>query len=144
VKLLSQNTKVEALGKVPLLAGLSKRERAQLAKVAEELEIPAGRKIATEGTRGREFFAIVDGQVEVTRKGKRLATLGPGDFVGEFALIIGGPRPATATAKTPLHVFVLTDRHFKDLLRSNPGVELKVMRSLAEWVRKLRKDDPTL
>ena len=47
---------------MPLLAGLSKRERAQLAKVAEELEIPAGRKLAAEGTRGREFFAIVEGR----------------------------------------------------------------------------------
>jgi CRP-like cAMP-binding protein len=144
VKLLTQNTKVEALGKVPLLAGLSKRERAQLAKVAEDLEIPAGRKIATEGTRGREFFAIVEGEVELTQKGKRIGTLGPGEYCGEFALIIGGPRPTTATAKTPLRVFVLTDRHFKELLRNNPGVELKVMRSLAEWVRRLRKNDPTL
>jgi CRP-like cAMP-binding protein len=144
VKLLSQDTKIEALGRVPLLAGLSKRERAQLARVAEELEIPAGRKIASQGTRGREFFAIVDGEAEVTQDGKRIGTLGPGDYCGEFALIIGGPRPTTVVAKTPLRVFVLTDRHFKELLRNNPGVELKVMRSLAEWVRRLRKNDPTL
>ena len=80
----------------------------------------------------------------MTKKGKKIGTLGPGDHCGEFALIIGGPRPTTVTAKTPVRVFVLTDRHFKQLLRTNPGVELKVMRSLAEWVRRLRQNDPTL
>jgi CRP-like cAMP-binding protein len=71
-------------------------------------------------------------------------TLGPGDFYGEFSLIMGRPRRMTATAKTPVRAFVLTERHFKELLRSNPGVELKVMRSLAEWVRTLLKDPALL
>jgi CRP/FNR family transcriptional regulator, cyclic AMP receptor protein len=144
VKLLTQNTKVDALAKVPLLAGLSKGERAQLAKVAEELDVPAGRKLAVEGARGREFFAIVEGQADVTKQGKKIGTLGPGDHCGEFALLIGGPRPTTVTATTPVRMFVLTDRDFKQLLRTNPGVELKVMRSLAEWVRRLRQNDLTL
>jgi len=143
VQLLTQNTKIEALKRVPLLAGLSKRELAELAKVAEDLDFPAGRTLAREGTMSREFFAIVDGKVEMTKKGRRVKTIGPGDFIGEFSLVVGKPREVTATAKTPLRAFVLTERDFKQLLRSNPGVELKVMRSLVEWVRTLVKD-PTL
>jgi CRP-like cAMP-binding protein len=143
VAVLTQNTKVEALGKVPLLSGLSKRDLSALAKVAEDLEFPAGRTLAREGQMSREFFAIVEGQVELTKNGRRVTTIGPGDFIGEFSLVIGKPREVTATAKTPLRAFVLTERDFKNLLRSNPGVELKVMRSLVEWVRTLVKD-PTL
>lgn len=141
--LFAQNAKVEALAKVPLLAGLSKRELASLAKVAEDMEFPAGRKLAAEGMRGREFFAIVDGEVELTKKGKRVTTLVPGEYCGEFALIMGGPRLTTATAKTPVRVFVLTDRHFRELLKTHPGVELKIMRSLVEWLRRV-VNDPAL
>lgn len=141
--LLAQNTKVEALARVPLLAGLSKRELASLAKVAEDMEFAVGRKLATEGVRGREFFAIVDGEVELTKKGKRIKTLGPGEFCGEFSLIMGGPRMTTLTAKTPVRAFILTDRHFKQLMQSHPGVELKIMRSLVEWLRRV-DDDPAL
>ena len=64
----------------------------------------------------------------------------PGDFCGEFALIVGSPRLTTATAKTPVRVFVLTDRHFKQVLRLHPGVELKVMRSLVEWLSRVVSD----
>jgi CRP-like cAMP-binding protein len=140
VALLAQNTKVESLAKVPLLTGLSKRELAALAKVAEDMEFPVGRKLAVEGARGREFFAIVDGEVELTKKGKRIKTLVPGDFCGEFALIVGGPRLTTATARTPVRAFILTDRHFKELLKTHPGVELKVMRSLVEWLLRVVND----
>ena len=141
--LFPRNTKIEALGRVPLFSGFSKRELGELAKIADDLEIPAGRTIGTEGTRGREFFAIVEGEVELTKKGKRVKTLVPGDFCGEFALIVGSPRLTTATAKTPVRVFVLTDRHFKQVLRAHPGVELKVMRSLVEWLSRV-VNDPAL
>ena len=141
--LFAQNTKVEALAKVPLLTGLSRRELVSLAKVAEDMEFAVGRKLASEGARGREFFAIVEGEVELTKKGKRIATLGPGEFCGEFALIVGGPRLTTATAKTPVRAFILTDRHFKALLRTHPGVELKVMRSLVQWLLRV-VNDPAL
>ena len=141
--LLTQNTKVDALRRVPLLAGLSRRELGELAKVAEDLEFPAGRVLAREGSMSREFFAIVEGEVEMTRKGKHVVTIGPGDFIGEFSLLVCRPRQVTATAKTPVRAFVLTERHFLELLRTHPGVELKVMRSLVEWVREL-VDDPAL
>jgi len=143
VRLLSQNAKVAALSRVPLLSGLSKRELSELARVAEDLEFPAGRVLAREGTMSREFLAIVEGEVELTKKGRRVKTIGPGDFIGEFSLVVGKPREVTATSKTPLRAFVLTERDFKQLLRSSPGVELKVMRSLVEWIRTLVKD-PTL
>ena len=85
-----------------------------------------------EGDRGREFFVIISGNVEVRRKGRKLATLGPGNFVGEMALLSREPRSATVTALTPLDVLVIIDRAFIALLDKTPELWLKVARALAE------------
>ena len=66
---------------------------------------------------------LVEGQVDVARKGRRVATLGAGDFVGEISLLEPTPRTATVTAKTPLRFFVLTPKDFKQMLEENPSVE---------------------
>jgi CRP/FNR family cyclic AMP-dependent transcriptional regulator len=143
MRLFSQDTKVAALKRAPLFEGLSRKELTQLARVSEDLEIPAGKALCTEGEIGHEFFVIVDGEVEVTRSGKRVATRGGGEFVGEIALLEQTPRTATVTAKTPLRVFVLTNQDFRTLINENPTVERKVLRALARRVIELSRD-PTL
>jgi CRP-like cAMP-binding protein len=74
----------------------------------------------------------VDGDAEVTKKGKTIATRGAGDFVGEIALLTTTTRTATVTATTPLRCFILTQSDFRRVLDANPGVQLKVMKALAE------------
>jgi CRP-like cAMP-binding protein len=107
------------------------------------MEIPAGTALCKEGEIGHEFFVIVDGKVEITRKGRKVAMRGSGEFVGEIALLEQTPRTATVTAKTPLRVFVLTHRDFRSLLDESPSVERKVLRTLARRVVELSKD-PTV
>lgn len=143
MKLFSQDTKVDALRRAPLFEGLSRRQLVQLARVSEDLEVPAGEVLCKEGQLGREFFVIIDGEVEVTKDGKQLAVRGGGEFFGEIALLEQIPRTATVTARTPLRFFVLTRRDFQQLLRDNPGVELKIMRALARRLLKV-SGDPTL
>ena len=143
MRLFSQDTKVAALKRAPLFEGLSRKELTQLARVSEDLEIPAGTALCTEGEIGHEFFVIVDGKVEVTRHGKRVAMRGGGEFVGEIALLEQTPRTATVTAKTPLRFFVLASKSFRRLVDENPGVERKVLRALARRVVEL-SNDPTL
>jgi CRP/FNR family cyclic AMP-dependent transcriptional regulator len=143
VRLFNQDTKVKALKRAPLFEGLSRTELVQLARVSEDLEVPAGTVLCKEGEAGREFFVIVDGEVEITRKGKRVATRGSGDFFGEIALLEDTPRMATVTAKTPLRFFVLTRRDFRHLVDVNPRVERKVLRALARRVVEL-SGDPTI
>ena len=143
MKLFSQDTKVDALRRVPLFEGLSRRQLVQLARVSEDLEVPAGEVLCKEGQLGREFFVIIDGEVEVTKDGKRLAVRGGGEFFGEIALLQQGPRTATVTARTPLRFFVLTRRDFQQLLRDNPGVELKILQALARRLLQV-SGDPTL
>jgi CRP/FNR family transcriptional regulator, cyclic AMP receptor protein len=143
VKLFNQDTKVEALKRAPLFEGLSKKELAQLARVSEDLEVPAGKVLCKEGDIGHEFFVIIDGEVEITRNRQPVATRGSEDFVGEIALLEQTRRTATVTARTPLRLFVLTSSSFKTLLDDNPGVERKVLRTLARRVIELSRD-PTL
>jgi CRP/FNR family cyclic AMP-dependent transcriptional regulator len=143
VRLFNQDTKVQALKRVPLFEGLSKKELTELARVTEDLEVPAGQVLCKEGDTGQEFFVIVDGNTEITSKGKPVAARGGGDFVGEIALLEDTKRTATVTAQTPLRVFVLTRQDFRHLVRNNPSVEQKVMRALARRVVELSAD-PTV
>jgi CRP/FNR family transcriptional regulator, cyclic AMP receptor protein len=143
VRLFNQDTKVHALKRAPLFEGLSKKELAEIARVTEDLEVPAGKVLCKEGDTGQEFFVIVKGKIEVSRKGKPIAARGGGDFVGEIALLEDTKRTATVTATTPLHVFVLTRQDFRRLVAANPSVERKVMQALARRVLELSAD-PTV
>ena len=132
MRLFSQNVKIEALKRAPLFEGLSKKELAELARVTDDLKVEPGTVLCREGKVGHEFFVIVDGDAEVTKGGKRIATRSGGDFVGEIALLTTATRTATVTATTPLRCFILTRGDFRHVLEENPGVQLKVMTTLAE------------
>ena len=142
MKLFSQDTKVQALKRAPLFEGLSRKDLTTLARVSEDLEVEPGTVLCREGEIGQEFFVIIDGKVKVTRKGRRIATRGTGDFVGEIALLEEIPRTATVTADTPVRLFVLTRKDFRHLLDENPGVERKVLRALARRLAET-SSDPT-
>jgi CRP/FNR family transcriptional regulator, cyclic AMP receptor protein len=144
VKLFSQDTKVGVLRRAPLFEALSRKELVQLARVSEDLEVPSGKVLCKEGEVGHEFFVIVDGEVEITRDGKRVATRGGGEFIGEIALLEDTPRMATVTAKTPLRLFVLTRKDFRHLVDENPSVHRKVFQTLAHRVVEQLSGDPTL
>lgn len=132
MRLFSQNVKVEALKRAPLFESLSKKELAELARVTDDLKVEPGTVLCREGKVGREFFVIVDGTADVTKGGKHLASRSGGDFVGEIALLTTSKRTATVTATTPLRCFILTQGDFRRVLEENPGVQLKVMKALAE------------
>jgi CRP/FNR family cyclic AMP-dependent transcriptional regulator len=129
---LAAKTKLDLLKGIPLFEHCSRKDLQHIAAIADELDLRAGKVLIQEGERGREFFVIVGGEVEVRRKGRKIATLGPGAFVGEMALLSRAPRNATVTALTQLDVLVITDRAFLDLLNRMPDLWQKVTRALAE------------
>ena len=128
---LHKNAKVELLKGVPLFAGCSKADLQRIASLADELDLGEGATLIREGERGREFIVVVDGTVQVTRKGKKLRALGAGDFIGEIALVADVPRTATVTATSPVRLLVVTDRAFKSLLDRTPAMATKVCRASA-------------
>lgn len=132
--MLQKNKKIEILKRVPLFERASKKELAEIAQLADELELPAGRKLTAEGARGKEFVVIVSGAAEVRRKGRRVNDLRAGDFLGEIALVTGAPRTATVTTTKPSRILVITAQAFRLLLRDVPSLQLKVLDALAERV----------
>ena len=129
------SAKVELLRNVPLFSGLSTKELMSLTRLMDEVDLAPGTVIIREGNTGGEFFIVIEGIVEVKRGGRRLARLGPGDYLGEIALIDHGPRTATAIVETPARVLVLASREFASMLASDPRIENKILRTLAARVR---------
>lgn len=131
---LTQNSKAEALGRAPIFASLSKKELAALARVTEDIRVPAGTVLCKEGSLGREFYVIVEGTADVTRSGKPkpIASRNAGEFVGEIALITTTRRTATVTAATPLRCLILMRGDFRRVLDENRTIERKVMEALAD------------
>jgi CRP-like cAMP-binding protein len=91
--------------------------------------------LAREGEPGLGFFLILDGTAAVTVRGRDRAKMGPGDFFGEISLLDNGPRSATVTAVTPIHVMGLTQWVFKRLVESNPTIALKMLKTMAARLR---------
>ena len=138
--MLSRNTKVDLLKRVPLFSGCSKAELGALARTADELDLREGKELTREGRPGREFFVLVEGTVSVERRGRKVGELGPGDWFGEIALITQMPRTATVTATSPLRILVITDRAFRQVVESMPSVGLKVLDKVGE---RLARDSKT-
>ena len=132
--------KTAMVEKIPLFAGLSERESQQIARTVNEIEIPAGTRLATVGERGGELFAIVDGEAVVTTKSGRTSALKTGDFFGEMSLIDGEPRSATVDAASPMRLLVLEQKDFWSVLDASTSIVRKVMHTLCQRVRKAEAD----
>jgi CRP/FNR family cyclic AMP-dependent transcriptional regulator len=130
--MLRKNTKVELISKVPLFEHCSKRELGEIASLADEVALPAGRNLTSEGKRGLEFVVIVEGAAEVKRGGRVVNRLRAGDFLGEIALLTGRKRSATVTTTEDSRLLVLTTHAFRRLLRDVPSMQLKVLDALAD------------
>ena len=132
--LIRADTRVDLIRGLPLFELCSRRDLRRIAALADERDVAAGTDLIREGEPGSEFYVVVDGEVEVRRRGRRVARLGPGSFVGEIALLSRSPRTATVVATTPLRVLAITGRDFVALLDSLPELWLKVARTLADRV----------
>src|SRR5262245_40543532 len=131
----SRDAKLRLLSGVSLFSSCAKHELKQIAELVDDIEAPRGRTLIREGDPGAEFFVVVEGSATVTRHGHKVATIGPGSFFGELALLDQGPRTATVTADTDMHLLVLTSRAFSVLLYDVPSVSRGILRGMAERLR---------
>ncbi|HEV8338635.1 MAG TPA: cyclic nucleotide-binding domain-containing protein [bacterium] len=127
--------KIALLQRVPLFDGLSQKQLAQISRLADDVEVPAGKRLATAGHVGREMFIIVKGEATVRTRQKRAIRLGPGDFVGEMSLLDGGLRSADVEAVTPMRLLVVSFRDFWSLLDAAPSLSRKIMQTLSRRLR---------
>jgi pyruvate,water dikinase len=126
---------VAALLRVELFAGMDRRQAEQIGRLLKERHFKKGETVIVEGSGGAAFFFIDSGEATVTSKGVHLATLAPGDYFGELALIDGGPRSATVTASTDLSCYGLTFWEFRPLVEGNGGIGWKLLQALAKRLR---------
>jgi CRP/FNR family transcriptional regulator, cyclic AMP receptor protein len=126
---------IDHLSQVPMFSACSKRDLQLVARRAEDVRVAAGKVLVNEGETGHEFFVILDGTARVTRRGKRVATLGPGSAFGELALLDRAPRNATVVAETPMELVVLGQREFAGIIDEVPGFARKLLAGMAKRLR---------
>ena len=127
-----QDAYIDHLTQVPLFSACSKDELRKLARHTADIPVAEGHVLCREGERGLEFFVIVSGRAKVSRKGRKVGEVGPGDFFGELSLLIDSDRNATVTALTPMEAIVLSRRDFEAALADAPRMTRKIMSGMAQ------------
>jgi CRP/FNR family transcriptional regulator, cyclic AMP receptor protein len=130
---------LEHFASIPLFSGVSKNGLRAIVAAADEITVREGKDLVREGEHGRELYVVVEGSVRVVRKGRTVATMGPGDFFGELALMSGAPRTATVTTETESTVMVLDPRRFDVVVDREPRVAKAVMAAMAERLRAVER-----
>ena len=132
------STNVDQLsGDSPLFSGLSKKELKAVGQLLTPVKVAQGTVLAREGDLGREAMYIASGTATVERDGNKVATLGPGEFFGELALLTGARRIAMVTAETDMVVAALSRQEFASLLDASPRIAQKI---LVDAVRRLHQN----
>ena len=125
----------DVLKKVPLFAGLDRRELDEIAASMKERRFSAGDTVTAEGAGGAGFFVVEDGEAAVTVDGEARGTIGAGDYFGEIALINESPRTATLTARTDMICYGMTPWDFRPLVESNSAIAWKLLTAMAQKMR---------
>jgi CRP/FNR family cyclic AMP-dependent transcriptional regulator len=131
---------IEALRTVPGLRTQSDRDLARLAQLVDRADIPAGDRLTREGAMAHQAFLVIDGAADVFIDGEAVASVGPGDFVGEIAMLDTGPRSATVRASTRMTVLVIGPQAFGAFVEH--GAVARTM--AAQLAKRLRRADNTL
>jgi CRP-like cAMP-binding protein len=126
---------VDTLKRVPLFAGLERRELEQIANSMQERRFAAGATVVKEGSGGAGFFIVEEGEGDVSVGGQPRRTIGPGEYFGEIALLTGSERTATITAKTEMLCHGMTPWDFRPLVESNSAIAWKLLTAMADKLR---------
>jgi CRP-like cAMP-binding protein len=134
--------KLALLEQVPLFAGLSPEGLQEIGRIADEIDVPAGTALTHEGRHEGYFFIILSGSVRIDRGGRTINTMGPGEFLGEIALLDGGPRTATATTESACRLLSVTNDDFDQLLAGSPSVRTSVLEAVGQRLRAMDAESP--
>lgn len=131
----SKEKRVDALRSVAIFEHLPKKDVRALDQHVTATTVSEGTELAREGRAPTQMFLIVDGSAVVRRGGRKVATLGPGDTVGELSLLDGGKQSATVVAETDCEVLAVAVNEFRSMLEDSPAFTRQVLRSLAARLR---------
>ena len=122
----------DRLRSLPLFNVLPEDERATIAEFVDEVDVPAGERLVSEGDYAYEFFVVEHGQAEVTVEGERVGELGPGDFFGEVGLMLTGRRTASVNAVSPMKLVTMFDKSFRTVEQQHPEVASRLREAVKE------------
>jgi CRP-like cAMP-binding protein len=120
---------------VDLFRDLSRAQLKRLANAASEVSHPPGKAVATEGGGALAFHLIIEGSATVSKDGRVLRTLGPGDYFGEISMIDGRPRSATVTALEPLKAVAIPHQDFEAVIDEDPEFARHLLKTLCARLR---------
>lgn len=135
MSLLARKHSYDKLADLPFFHGWTKDELAAVDRVAEWVDYAPLEHLIKQGTTGYEFIVILSGEVDVIIDGHVIATLGPGDHVGEMALLDGKPRNASVVAKNDVRALLVGSREFRALVDQVPSLDRKLLISLTQRLR---------
>ncbi|HZN15334.1 MAG TPA: cyclic nucleotide-binding domain-containing protein [Acidimicrobiales bacterium] len=127
---------IEHLASVELFRRCSPKDLEALAGIVDDLAVPAGTVLCDQGRVADDCYVVRDGQADVSVGGQVVATVGPGESIGEMALLDHLPRSATVTARTPMHLYVIGAARFNELLDSG-AIARALLEQLSLRVRDL-------
>jgi CRP-like cAMP-binding protein len=136
-----ENPAVKMLSTVPMFQTMKVRQIRGLVSASKERDFPAGHFIVNRGDMGLGFYLILDGEVQVRRGSRTLATLGAGQFFGEMSLIDKQPRSADVVSTKPTKCLVLSQWEFWGYVADTPEVLRGVLQEMA---RRLRQTNQAL
>jgi PPM family protein phosphatase len=119
--------KRETLARMPLFRPLNDREILRVLQVTDVAAFQNGERVINEGETGEELFIVLSGQLKVQRGGADLATLKPGDHVGEMALVRSQPRSATVVSDGPSELMLIRRTEFFEILRKEHQLAVKLL-----------------
>jgi CRP-like cAMP-binding protein len=129
---------VLALGKLPPFSELSPEELLSMSDIAERRVFEEGDVVFAEGDEADGLYGVGSGEIVVERGGRTLARLGPGEIVGELAVLDGAPRTATVRAATRVEAFFVAQADFLELCDASPALVKNLLRSMARRLRNAR------
>ena len=127
--------KTKALAGIPLFAHCTSRDLEFIASRADEVEVPAGRRLVGQGERGDTFYVLLDGEADVEIDGDRRPALQPGDFFGEISMLDRGAGTATVVTKTPVRLMVMSHSQFRDAIKASDDLLGRVMAAMGDRLR---------
>src|SRR5919198_5838151 len=124
--------RADALARVPVFAGLRRRSLERIARIAKDVELRLGQVLIEPRAKGSGMFVLLEGAVTVGTRGKRSRELGPGDIVGELALLTtDAQRTARVRATTPIRCLAISRGDFRRILTDEPKVAIQVLETVA-------------
>lgn len=127
-----------------MFAGCNKDELDEIDRLTDEIRVPKGRTVIRQGDLGQEFALIVGGQADIVKDGQVVATIGPGAYFGEVALLDSITRTASVVATTDLVLEVLDRRGFNTLLDDLPRLSRSMLRGMAHRLAELEDENEQL